>query len=565
MPSPYRSLIDPIVHNAHIDPGCTAIIFYAEDETQQTITAGQLLDRVKQYAHSLRSIGVHQGDIVVLALRHQMELVYAFWATLYLGAIPAVFPYPPIKLDRQIYLERIKNFAAYCQSRFVVTADQFANDLNSLLPAIDSQAIGVDRLAHSTIESDFPPQELSGDELAILQHSSGTTGAQKGIAHSHRAFLDSLENITGWLPPKADDVIVGWLPFFHDLGLITELLMPAYENLPVVMLSPINWIFKPITLFRAIHQHRGTWCWMPNFAFNHCVRSISAEDMQGIDLHHWRVLRSTAETVRADSLQMFAEKFKPFGFSERAYSTVYGMTEIIGGCTATPIVGPPAIDWIDRLELQINRQSVPTPDRSLNAMSIVSCGSPIAGVQVEIVDEHDQPLPDRSVGHIRLHAEWMLKEYFNAPEKTAQIIRDGWFYSGDMGYLADGQLYVCGRQKDVIITYGKNIYPEDVEEIANKIAGLAPGRNVAFGVMDDTQGTESVVMVCELRPKIDPQDLQMIERTLRQQVMQVLNIALADVCLVRERDWVIKTTSGKIARSANREKYLKEFDRRELS
>ncbi|HZY43315.1 MAG TPA: hypothetical protein VFF70_01075, partial [Anaerolineae bacterium] len=220
-------------------------------------------------------------------------------------------------------------------------------------------------------------------------------------------------------------------------------------------------------------------------------------------------------------------------------------------------------DWIDRSELQINRRAVPAPERSSNAMSVVSCGSPIAGVQVEIVDEHDQPLPDRWVGHIRARSAWMLKEYFNAPEKTAQNIRGGWFYSGDMGYLVDGQLYVCGRQKDVIITYGKNIYPEDLEEIANKIAGLAPGRNVAFGVMNDTQGTEGVVLVCELRPKIDPQDLQMIERTLRQQVMQVLNIALADVCLVRERDWVIKTTSGKIARSANREKYLKEFDRRE--
>jgi acyl-CoA synthetase (AMP-forming)/AMP-acid ligase II len=563
MPNSFRSLAEPIIRNAHSDPQRTAIIFYAEDETQQTITTAQLLDRVKRFAQSLQSNGVRTGDIVVLALRHQIELVYAFWATLYLGAIPTIFPYPPFKLDRPLYLERIKNFVAYCRSPFAVTADQFANDLNLLLRPNACQAIGIDQLAASLIGTNFPPEEITGDELAVLQHSSGTTGAQKGIAHSHRMFLDSLENITRWLPRQTDDVIVGWLPLFHDLGLITELLMPAYENLPVVMLSPLAWIFKPIILFQAIQQHRGTWCWLPNFALNHCVRSINDAALNGITLNPLRVLRCTAEPTRADSLRAFAEKFKPFGFSEKAYSCVYGMTEIIGGLTVTPIVGPPAIDWIDRSELQINRQAVPTQNRSSNAMSIVSCGAPVANVEVEIVDEHDQLLPDRVVGYIRARSVWMLKEYFNAPEKTAQSIRDGWFYTGDMGYLADGQLYVCGRQKDVIITYGKNIYPEDLEEIANKIDGLAPGRNVAFGVMDEQQGTEGVVMVCELRPNIDPDQTQLIERALRQQAMQVLNIALADVRLVRERDWVIKTTSGKIARSANREKYLKVFAQKE--
>ena len=205
-------------------------------------------------------------------------------------------------------------------------------------------------------------------------------------------------------------------------------------------------------------------------------------------------------------------------------------------------------------ELQINKRAVPLPAQAPGSLATVSCGVPVAGGEIRILDEEGQPLPERQVGEIIIRTNALFSGYHGQPELTAQVMKDDWFYTGDLGYMAGGHLYICGRKKDMIIVAGRNVYPEDLEAIANMVPGIYSDRAVAFGVFDEQLGSERIVMVCDLKRKAGDAEKIDIERELRRRVHQELDVTLGEVHLVK-KGWVVKTINGKIARSANREKY----------
>jgi acyl-CoA synthetase (AMP-forming)/AMP-acid ligase II len=313
---------------------------------------------------------------------------------------------------------------------------------------------------------------------------------------------------------------------------------------------------SPKRLLQAVDRHRGTLSWLPNFAYNHCVRAISRRDLDGLDLGSWRAVINCSEPVRHDSHRQFWNRFAPHGLRESAVSSCYAMAENTFAVTQSAPGVPPTVDWVDLSRLQGDGLAVPRPNDAPGVTSVVSCGRPIAGTAVKIVDRQGLEVPERTVGEIALRGDSMLQGYHRRPELSGETIRDGWYHTGDMGYLADGELYVCGRSKDLIIVGGKNLYPQDLEAIANTVPGIHPGRAVAFGADNRGLGSESIVLVCETSgPEADHAE---IVSTLRRRLVEEADVTASDVRLVGRR-WVLKTSSGKLARAANRDKYLASF------
>ncbi|TLM80401.1 MAG: fatty acyl-AMP ligase, partial [Actinobacteria bacterium] len=352
-----------------------------------------------------------------------------------------------------------------------------------------------------------------------LQHSSGTTGLQKGVALSHRAVLRQLEVYAGALHiDPASDVIVSWLPLYHDMGLIASFLLPLLLGVKLVLMSPFDWVRAPYRLLQSISAHRGTLTWLPNFAYNFCAQKIRDRDLLGVDLSCLRAVINCSEPCRAESHAAFAERFAGYGLHPAALMTCYAMAENVFAVTQAGLDGPVTLDVIDRDALQIERVARPAPGDGRAAVTMVSNGRPLANVAVRIVDAGGADLPERAVGEIALRSDCMLSEYYHRPDATEQaFLPGGWYRTGDLGYLAGGELYVSGRMKDLIIVGGKNIYPQDIEAAASQVPGVHPGRVVAFGLFDEAAGTEEVALVAEV-DTVDEVEREALGEAIRQAV-----------------------------------------------
>lgn len=556
----YQTLIQPVMARAKQDPDRLTFFYMDEDGSEKAVRAADFDRQARKFARALQKINIQQDDLVILVLRHSETLLYAFWGSLYLGAIVSIFPFLTEKLDPKIYFERVKLLVAHSGVKAVITFPEFHSELTSLLADVDCAVLSTADV--DADESDEPIPTWTGGEqkIAFLQHSSGTTGLQKGVALTHRAVLNQVISYSRALDLQAEDVIVSWLPLYHDMGLIAGFVMPIVAGIPLVIMSPFQWIRDPKILFEAITKHKATLCWLPNFAYNHLARVIRPRQLPEYDLRSIRAFINCSEPVRLDSHNLFLQKFSACGVTLEMLQACYAMAENTFAVTQTPLGRPAHVEWVVTRAMQEERKAVLAPEGSPGSTPMVSCGYAIQGTEVAVADDKGNHLPERHVGELILRSDCMLAEYYKRPDATGEAIRDGWYFTGDMGYMADGHVYVTGRKKDLIIVGGKNIYPQDLEAIANVTPGIYPGRAVAFGLEDASMGSEVIVMVCELEDENTPPDqMRAIEQELRQRVVQQTEVALKDLRLVG-RKWLIKTSSGKIARSANRDKYLQELE-----
>lgn len=542
------TLTSTLIARAAEDPQRPALTFI-EHGQELTFTRGEFLQAAQAYRGRLAAAGLGAGDLVILVLQHSLDLVYAFWGAALLGAVPSIFPFLTEKLDPQLYRQRVKTLVEHSEAKVVITYPEFYDSLSQLLAGLDCTVLSTaDPAAGSAVP---PASQLDADAVALLQHSSGSTGLQKGVALSHRAVLRQVQAYGQaiQLDPQTD-VIVSWLPLYHDMGLIAGFVLPILTGTHLVLMSPFEWVRQPTSLLEAISRHRGSLCWLPNFAYKLIARSVRPGAQ--FDLSSWRAVINCSEPVYDESHQVFVEKLTPFGFSPDALAVSYAMAENTFAVTQTAVGAPPRVDVIEVAALQERGEATPAAD----GRRVVSCGVPIESVELAIFDAARQPLPERRVGEIGLRSEFMLSGYYKRPDLSADAITaDGWYLTGDMGYLAEGELYISGRKKDLLIVGGKNIYPQDLEDIANRTAGVYPGRAVAFGVLDERLGSEKVVIICETH---DDADLAAAEQELRAKVVQETEVTVGDLRFV-SRGWIIKTSSGKHARTDNREKYLREF------
>ncbi len=543
----YQTLLDAVALQPE-NADQPAIHYLALEADPITVTRAEFQHNARAYAAALTAVGIAPRDLVVIAHTQNLECIYAFWGALLIGAIPSMFPTLTEKLDPDIYMRGMAELVALSGVRVVLTTDEFAPELSARVtcPVYGSTAL---LAAPSGTLTAYTPNAA---EIAFLQHSSGTTGLQKGVALSHDAVLNQLASYSDAIALTSADVIVSWLPLYHDMGLIAGFLMPLIQGVPLVLMSPFEWARSPAMLMRAIHDYRGTLTWLPNFAYNHCARRIRQRDTEGLDLASMRLFINCSEPVYAESHALFAERFAANGVVPDMLAVSYAMAENVFAVTQTPLNAQPALDVIDRIALESDLHAVPVPTYHAHAVTKVSCGAPIAGTQVRALDAHGAELPERQIGELVVSSDCMLTEYYRRPDLDPFV--DGWYRTGDRGYIAGGEIYVIGRSKDLIINAGKNVYPQDIEAIVNGVAGVHPGRVVAFGVPDAREGTELIAVIAET-DVTETDARKALSAAIRAAVAASSTVTLSYVELV-DAKWLIKTSSGKIARGANREKWL---------
>jgi len=541
------TLLDAAVLTGAAD--APALYFVASDAPTVTVTRGAFRTLTTRWAAALHALGVGDRDLVVIAHTQSLEAIAAFWACLRIGAIPSMFPTLTEKLDPVIYMRSIAELVALSGVRAVITTDDFAAPLRERLtcPVYATRDLDLEA-APAPVHTPDP------DAIAFLQHSSGTTGLQKGVALSHRAVINQLSSYRQALALTADDVIVSWLPLYHDMGLIAGFILPLTLGVPLVLMSPFDWVAHPALLLRAIAAHWGTLCWLPNFAYNHMARRIRQRDSEGLDLSSMRLFINCSEPVYAESHAAFLDRFAANGIRREMLGVSYAMAENTFAVTQTPPGVIPNEDVIDRAALETEGRAVPTTRDDPRAVIKVSCGPPIAGTECRVIDSRGQPLPERVVGELVVRSNCMLTEYYRRPDLQPFI--DGWYRTGDRGYVAAGEVYVVGRSKDLIINAGKNIYPQDIEALVNTVEGVYPGRAVCFGVEDAREGTELIAVVAETM-LTDADARRELSARIREVIARASTVTATWVHIV-DPGWLIKTSSGKIARAANREKWRAE-------
>lgn len=546
----------------------TALHLLFSREPDRTLTYGELLAGAAGTARALQQAGIQPGEVVILILPHGENLVYGFWGAVLHGAVPAIMPFLTEKLSPEHYRASLSSLFEITAPAAVITYASFLEEVQAALPADQEtghsgssvRAVLVTEEIEPLIRPDFdqlPGMQRRPEDIVLLQHSSGTTGLQKGVALSHQAVFNQLESYQQALELRPDDVIVSWLPLYHDMGLIAGFILPILLRVPLVLLSPFDWVRAPYRLMQAVHQFRGTLSWLPNFAYNFCAQKIRDQQLEGVDLSSWRAVINCSEPMYLSSHQMFAERFAPYGLRPQALATSYAMAENVFAVTQGGIGAPVTVDRISQPAFSREHLARP-PGPDEPALPMLSAGRPIEGVQVRILDEQHSELPERQVGEIALHSHCMLTGYYNRPDLTEKAFHDGWYLTGDLGYLAEGEVYVTGRKKDLIIVGGKNVYPQDIETLVNEVPGVYPGRVSVFGVLNEKSGTEDVVVVAEAEMD-DQQEWGPLADRVRLAVNTGSDIVLRHVKIV-ERNWLIKTSSGKISRSANREKYLQSLE-----
>lgn len=539
----------------------TSIVLQHAGQPDKLLTYRDLIRGANRYALTYAREGVHPGEVVILILQHGEDLIYAFWGAILHGAIPSIMPFLTEKLAPEKYRADLASLISITKPTTIITYPEFETEVRGALIEGDSvQHI----ILTGTIEAGAEPEfdslqgfKSSPEDIVVLQHSSGTTGLQKGVALSHRAVLNQLEAYSNTLCiDPASDVIVSWLPLYHDMGFIACFLMPVLLRIPLINMSPFDWVRAPYRLHQAVSRYRGTLTWLPNFAYNFCAHKIRERNLEGVSLSTWRAIINCSEPVHVESHALFFEKFSAYGLKHSALQTCYAMAENVFAVTQSPLDGTPAVDEIDRETFMTQRLATP-PVADSPTLKMTSSGHPLPNTKIRVVDADFNDLPDHSVGEIAVQSNCMLTEYFNRPDATKAAIKNGWYLTGDYGYIADGELYVSGRKKDLIIVGGKNVYPQDLETLASEVPGVHKGRTVAFGMYDEEEGTEEVVIIAEA-DTASPSEQESIADAIRKHVTKSSAIALRHVKVVDDK-WIIKTSSGKTARSANKEKFLKEL------
>jgi len=551
------TLLDVLARSYEETPDRIAI-HLLEGDVDHSISYRVLLHGAGVYAEALAQAGVATGEPVVIILQHGRTLIEAFFGAILHGAVPSIMPFLSEKMSPDRYRESLSSLMEITRPAAIITYPEFvpqahravhsANlDCTILLPS------GMTPISELMFEC-LPGAKRSAEDLVLLQHSSGTTGLQKGVALSHRAVLNQVYSYADAIHMTQEDIVVNWLPLYHDMGLIAGFLMPILLRATLVLMSPFDWVRAPHRLLQAVSRYRGTLSWLPNFAYNFCAQKVDDRNMEGVDLSSWRAVINCSEPMRWSSHELFLERFESYGLRRDALATCYAMAENVFAVTQGGIGCSVVVDEVDRqaMQEQVARPAQQGSDRMMN----LSAGRPISITEARILDEDRRDLPERHIGEIAIKGTCMLSGYYKRDDLTEQVFHDGWYLTGDLGYLANGELFVTGRLKDLIIVGGKNIYPKDLEELAGEVFGVHPGRVVAFGVFNETLGTEEIVIVAEVDTD-DPQERRRIAEEIRQEIAHGSDVTLRYSWIV-DRQWLIKTSSGKLARRANREKFLAE-------
>lgn len=531
-----------------------------DNTTVRSFTYGECLAHARRWSATYRAYGLGHGDRVLIILQHSLDLYAAFFGALLADVVPAMFAFPSPKFSEAEYFKTFGALVDNASPSLIVVYQELRGRVEAHLPQEPrSHGPGSPRICSPCDLAAVPDgvaPTARADDVAFLQYSSGTTGTKKGVAITHRAALWQIDTYARALSVTDRDVIASWLPLYHDMGLVTCCLLPFLTGTPLVAMSPHRWVRSPLLLLHMIGLHRATLCWLPNFAYNFLAKNIMDRELEWLNLSSLREVVNCSEPVMAESHRALLQRFQTRGLRAEALATCYAMAETTFAVTSSVPGRKPVEDVVDRDALT---RGLATPiSRTANtARCLVSSGRALPQTVVRILSEDGTVLPDRSVGEIAVTSPSVFSGYFRDPETTSAALGETLFRTGDLGYLRGGELFVTGRKKDVIIVAGRNLYPSDIEAAVSELPGVIGGRSVALGVADEGNGTEKLVVLAESAVG-DDHARQELERAIAARVSAHTDVTAADVRVVPPR-WLSKSTSGKIARGRNRDRYLEQF------
>jgi len=529
------------------------ITLYGEAEQSEDISYRALQSEAQALAAGLLAQGLGAGDRVSIMLPTGREFFAAFYGALYAGCVPVPL-YPPARPSQiEDHMRRIAGIVANAGAALLVT-DERAKPLGHLLraqcPSLHHVATVAD-LSHSAAAPLPPPPRA--DDVAFLQYTSGSTGNPKGVVLTHANLLANLNAMERASGVSAKDIFVSWLPLYHDMGLIGACMGSLYVGFRLVLMSPLAFLARPGRWLWTLHRHRATVSAAPNFAYELCVNKLIDADLDGLDLGSWRLAYNGAEPVSPDTIERFTTRFARYGFRASAMTPVYGLAESSVGLAFPPLGRGPLIDRIDRAALSRSGIARPAVAADAQAQRIVSCGLPLPDHAIRIVDADGRERPERTQGRVQFQGPSATRGYFHNPEASQQLFDGAWLNTGDLGYLADGELYLTGREKDIIIRGGHNLYPQELEEAVSRLPGVRRGGVAVFPATDARSGTERLVVLAEIREETAVKREQ-IQAEITRLAVDLLGMPADDIVLAPPRT-VLKTSSGKVRRAACRERY----------
>src|SRR5262245_814480 len=545
MPTP-KTLADALDAGSSTGVGYT----FVSESGARTRSYAEIGLAARQIAAGLRGLGLERGDVAALVIGDAEQFLTTLIGAALAGVVPASLYPPSPTADLPRFLETTASVLAAAEARAVITISALApgfRSLGSQLPHLECVFTPDDLDSPAAIDQWRP----SLDDVAFIQYTSGSTSMPKGVIVTHRSLAANIQGIHGpsGLNVTADDVGVSWLPLYHDMGLVGMSLGGLYSGRPVTLMPPEVFVKRPVDWLRAITRYRATVSYAPKFAYDLCVRRVKDRDLDGLDLSSWRVAGCGAEPINAATLLAFADKFARVGFRADSFVPSYGLAEHVLAATVGIRRRALRIDVGSPEALCEGRVAARAHPEVAGAIRLGSCGRPLPGHGLRILADAGSEAGEREVGEIALSGPSVMRGYYKDPEATALAIRDGWLHTGDLGYLSEGELFVCGRLKELIVINGRKYHPQDLEWSVERLHGVKRGRVAAFGAGEPSRA----VIVVEPAGTVAA---ALLAAEIRRTVRDLFGLPLGDVVLV-PGGTIGRTTSGKVRRTALRASYLR--------
>jgi fatty-acyl-CoA synthase len=530
-------------------------VFVRPDGRERLVTFQEIAMEAERRAAQFGARGLRKGDRLALVIPDGDEFVLSFLGALFAGVVPVPI-YPQLSFKNiESYHDTVGHIARACGARMLLTTGTtkpFVDPVAQRVPTL-REVVTLDDIAGDAKAAAVP---VSPSDLAFLQFTSGSTSRPKGVMVSHANLAANAEAfmVHGVRVDETSDKGVSWLPLFHDMGLIGFVVGPLFTNIPCVFLPTASFVRSPRLWVDKIHQHRGTITYAPTFAYALIVKRLKEKEVEGLDLSTLRVAGCGAEPIRAQTLRDFAAKLAPAGFDPRAFVPSYGMAEATLAITFVPLRDGLKTERVDAEALTRGKAQKLESEAS---REIVDCGTPFPGHDLAIVDEDGKRLGERQVGQIVVRGPSVTGGYYEDPEGTSQALRplndaggrEAWLHTGDLGYVADGRLFVCGRVKDIVIVRGRNYYPSDIEWAVGELSVVRRRSVVAFGA--EFEGEEQLMVCCEGLAS----EAHAIQEAVRACIAAQFGLTTREV-VVSLIGSLPRTSSGKPQRNRTRQMYL---------
>jgi fatty-acyl-CoA synthase len=530
------------------------VSLYTQGSLEST-TRNEFRNGVHLLAKELTRAGLARSDVAFIICHTSIPAIQAFFACQLIGAIPSYMPPLSPRQRRDLFLRSHHAVCDRTNPRLTILDRKSAAELGrDVLPG--PTFLLADRYEISLIEH-MPDPAAESCDVALLQHSSGTTGLKKGIMLTYEAVVKQIKSYATAIKLPADATVVSWLPLYHDMGLIACTILPIVAKRQLVAMSPFEWLVDPGRILTLAAEVTNPVLWLPNFAFNH-LSNHAKRVSERISLAHLHAIINCSEPCKPNSMQGLIEAYRSHGLNPSVVQVCYALAENVFAATQTTIGLPVGKLCLNRAAYEQGRVEVVESIED-GAISLASCGRPIAGNAVVVRDVDGRNCAPDRIGRIWLSGDCIFGGYFRAPELTKERLVDGWFDTRDLGFMHDGELYLCGRLDDLIIVNGKNLMAHDIETACAEIHGIKPGRAIAFGRFSERTGSEGLVIAAEILEDADP---AVLRNRIISRIVGEFSVFPEEVVLLPV-DTLVKTTSGKIDRCGNRERYSHFYSHRD--